>query len=157
MRSLGLNVKYFTMLFTVDVETLHQPLPSILRNCQPGYGIKTSPMRLTAGAVHYSGQLPEESETGLQVIPGRQELEFIIGLFSKCIKVPCLESQVLAYKNFHWPGHVYANDPISVQYTVIRRQDRLGCTDIDWLGELVNSQGRTACGLTIKQRNYTKM
>lgn len=149
-------IKYVTMLFTVNVEMIRQPYMSPLRQIQPGYGIKTSPFSLTQGKIHYSNSLPIESETGLEVIPGKQELETVLELFPKCVGVVCKESKILGYKYFSWPGHVYANRPVYAQFTVDKVTQRLGCVDVNWLCELKDSADKTACKLIIKQRNYTQ-
>lgn len=144
------------MLFTVNVETIGQPLPTLIRQLEPGYGIKSQPFYMTKGSIHYGNSLPIESETGLEVIPGKQELDILIELFPKCINVINIKSsKVLAYKNFSWPGHVFANKPVYVQYSVAKVTPRLNCVDVNWLCELKDATNKTACQLIIKQRNYT--
>lgn len=143
------------MLFTVNVETIDFPTPMLLQNLTPGYGAKSRPFTLSRGKLGYQYNLPQESETGLEVIPGKIELEKLIDLFNRCIHfVNVKEARMLGYKNFHWPGHVFANQPIYVQYTVQRLKPRLMCTDVDWLCELKDQADKTACSLTIKQRVY---
>lgn len=143
------------MLFTVNVETIDLPVPILLNNLALGYGAKSRPFTLSKSDMGYQYSLPQESETGLEVIPGKIELEKLIELFSRCIHFAKVkEARMLGYKNFSWPGHVFANKPIYVQYTVQRLKPRLMCTDVDWLCELKDHTDKTACSLTIKQRVY---
>ena len=146
------------MLFTVNVETSGQPYLLPLRNLTVDQGVKTQDFVLNKGKIHYQyDTLPHESETGFEVIPGKNSLELILEMFSKCVGLAgVLGSRVLQYKDFHWPGHVYANQPVYVQFTVERVTPRLQCTDINWKGQLKNHAGDVACEITIKQRAYTR-
>lgn len=143
------------MLFTVNVETNDLPTPVLLTNLALGYGARSRDFRMTRSGMNYQQNLPQESETGLEVIPGTIELNKLIELFPRCIHwAKIKEVKTLGYKNFGWPGHVFANQPLYVQYTVQRVKPRLMCTDVDWLCELKDANDRTACRLTIKQRVY---
>ena len=113
------------MLFTVNVETTGLPPVILLSNLQLGYGVKSLPFVLTEGKVDYPNEFPQESETGLVVVPGSVELDLLIKFFNKCINVVNVKSApLMGYKNFKWPGHVYANRPSYVRYTVERIKPR---------------------------------
>jgi len=144
------------MLFTVNVETSGLPPAILLSKLVLGYGAKSLPFTLTEGKTNYPHEFPQESETGLIVVPGSVELDLLIKFFSKCIHVANVKSApLMGYKNFKWPGHVFANKPSYVRYTVERVKPRLMCTDVDWLCELVDAESDTVgCRITIKQRIY---
>lgn len=144
------------MLFTVNVETNGPPVPTPTRNLTPGYGLKSNNFLLNKGKITYKYDLPQESETGREVIPGPEELEVLINLFPKCVNIVNVKStKILQYKNFNWPGHVYINEPVFVQYTVVDVKPRLNCLDVKWQGEFKNVSGTTSCKIIIKQRIYT--
>ncbi len=141
------------MLFTVNVESLTPPQSILLEKITVGYGVKTSKMHLTAEKLQQV--LPQESETGLQVLPGKIELDMLIKLFDRCINwVKVKRVVTMGYRNFQWPGHVTVDKQIYLKYTIVRVKQRLMCTDVEWLCEVLDQDDHKACHITIRQRIY---
>jgi hypothetical protein len=150
------SVKYMTMLFTVNVETTAPPATFTLSNLDVGYGVQSELFDLSANEVQWPNDLPQESRSGREVIPGQAEMDLLIAMIKRLINIAPNRGIIpIYYRNFHWPGHVFADHLIQLKYTVTAIKPRLGCTDIDWLCEMKDSNDLTACSLTHRMRINT--
>lgn len=143
------------MLFTVDAQRITIPPAILLSKLDTGYGVKTEKFPLDRSNMNWIFDLPQESETGLEVVPGQVELDLCLKLFEKLIHfVNIKEARLLAYKKFSWKGHLYIGQPMYVKYTVHRVKPLIQCTDVDWLAETLHADDTPSFSMIIKQRIY---
>jgi hypothetical protein len=142
-------------LFTVNVETSDIPAAMLLGRLSTGYGAESALFNLKAGEFDWPFDLPVETSSGRQILPGEAEMQMLIHLFDRCIMAVDVKRVVdQGLRDFAWPGHVFMDESIRVRYTVTRLKPRLGCTDVDWQCELVSADDRVACSFVKQQRWY---
>jgi hypothetical protein len=143
------------MLFTVDIKSLPLSPAILLDQIKLGYGVKTKPFPLDRANINWIYDLPEESETGYQVVPGQTELDLVLKYFKTLVKwANVKEVRDLGFTNFKWSGHLYVDQPMYVQFAITRSKPRIMCTDIDWLAQTLHADGTPSFSMTIKQRIY---
>jgi len=143
------------MLFTVDAQRITLPPAILLSKLDLGYGVKTEKFPLDRTNMNWIFDLPHESETGLEVVPGQVELDLTLKMFEKLIHfVNVKEVRMIAYKDFAWKSHLYTGQPMYLQFTVTRVKPRIQCTDVDWLAETLHDDGTPSFSMTVKQRIY---
>jgi len=143
------------MLFTVDTQTLTFPPALLLDKTELGYGVQTSTFALDRSYINWLYELPEESETGFQVVPGQTELDLVLKMFERLVHwADIKEVRNMAFSNFKWSGHLYVDQPMRVRFTVTRSKPRIMCTDVDWLAQTLHADSTPSFSMTIKQRIY---
>ena len=141
------------MLFTVDVKLPQPPQAVYLGILNPGYCVQTAPFIPTAQDFDYEGDIPVDQQ-GRPILPGQPEMTLLQKGFDMCIDPINCRAVDLGLRNFQWPGHITMDKPIKMRYTMTRVKARLGCWDIDWLAELVNSDDHVAVSYEQTQRWY---
>jgi len=141
------------MLFTVDIKLPEPPQAVYIGIVDVGYAVQTAPFTPTAQDFNYEGQIPVDQQ-GRPILPGRPEMDMLQRGFSECVQVINMRAVDLGYREFHWPGHITMDKPVTMRYTVTRIKSRLGCWDVSWLAELVNGDGKTAVKYDFTQRWY---
>jgi hypothetical protein len=148
-------VKYMTMLFTVNTETLDPPAFITLGLAQPGHGAQTRPVLMKSSQIDWKYDMPLESETGLTVIPGGSEMQLLYSYFARTVKIVGVKTIVnKALRDFAWPGHAMKDYPVQFKYVITRIKAGEGCSDVDWSAVMLDHEGKPSCSMTIKQRWY---
>lgn len=146
-------VKYVTMLFIVDTKL--QPLPQSVSvaQCDLGIVFETAPFTPTSQDFKWEGDIPTDQQ-GRPIVPGTAEMDMLRDYFFRVVKIDKENVINIGFRNFKWPGHITLDQPIKMRYTLTRIKSRLGCKDVTWSAELINSDSKIAVTLDIQQRWY---